>query len=80
VRFIVEVADAGATGMFTAQAAFSGTSVAGLSIDISAPGTNPDPSGDGDPSGATEDDLTPVVIATAPSLGVALQVRNYRAR
>ena len=62
----------GATLSYSNQALVTATDISGvlLDSDLSDNGTNPDPNNDGDPTGAGEDDPTPVVFIENPGIGV----------
>lgn len=76
IRMVVSVdtvADMGqGLGVYSSQALAEGQSLAGnTGQDESTNGTNPDPNGDGNPSGVGEDEPTPIVLGEEPTLGVA---------
>ncbi|MCG8460600.1 MAG: hypothetical protein MI919_30330, partial [Holophagales bacterium] len=59
-------------GNYRNQVTVLGTTAAGaVASDLSDQGTDPDPSGDGDPTGAGEDDPTDFTVAPLPAIGLA---------
>lgn len=76
IRVVVQVGqltDQGSgLGVYSSQVTASAQSSGGdMTTDLSDNGTNPDPSGNDDPTDAGEDDPTPITIAQAPVIGVA---------
>lgn len=62
----------GSFGPFNVSAGAAAKAAGGLNFsDLSAPGTNPDPNGNGNPGDVGENDPTPVTLTPAPVLGVA---------
>src|SRR6185436_80658 len=62
----------GATLSYSNQALVTATDISGVLIDtdLSDDGTDPDPNHDGDPTGAGENDPTPVLFNENPGIGV----------
>lgn len=72
VTIPVSIKPNGAFGPFYVSAAGSAKTAAGANYsDLSAPGTNPDVNGNGNPGDAGENDPTPIALTPAPVLGVA---------